>query len=319
LIVNIRAATLEDRELMVQLVHELERSIPTSVGAAPEVEDEWPVIQEVIRGGTAAIAEDDGEVLGYVLARMADQRPDVVHVTDLYVREDARRRGVAKALLDVVVEAAQAQGRTHLTLEVVSDNHEALAVYRRLGFAEIEKKLAVSLDSLAGRVSGAPGESFGAVHVQTDDAPRVEAAVANYLPRLGRSGGASVTASPNGWTRVAVEPFDREVQRKLAQELSDRLGAVVVSLAVENGAVVHFFLYERNRMVDEYLSVPDYYGELPPGDALALRANPTVVSRLTGADPARVRAIARTADTAGELPPAPELYAQIADLMGLQA
>jgi len=317
--VNIRAATLEDRELMLQLLLELEDSIGPSIGDAPDVDDEWPVIEEVIRGGVAAIAEADGEVLGYVLGRMADQRPDVVHVTDLYVREAARRRGVAKALLDVVVDAARAQGRAHLTLDVMSDNHEALAVYRRLGFAEIEKKLAVSLESLATRVSGAPGESFGAVHVQTDDAPHVETAVANYLPRVGRTAGASVTAAPNGWTRVAVEPFDREVQRKLAQELSDRLGAVVVSLAVEYGAVVHFLLYERNRMVDEYLSVPAYYGELPSGDALALRANPTVVSRLTGADPARVRAVARTADTAGELPPAPELYAQIAELMGLQA
>jgi hypothetical protein len=71
-------------------------------------------------------------------------------------------------------------------------------------------------------------------------------------------------------------------------------------------------------MVDEYLSVPEYYGQLPPGDALALRANPTVLARLTGAVPARVRAVARTADTPAELPAAPELYASIADLMGLQ-
>jgi ribosomal protein S18 acetylase RimI-like enzyme len=316
---NIRAVTDDDRELMLELLNELESALPFSYGAAPDVEDEWPVVQEIMRGGVAAIAEEGGEALGYVLARMADQRPDVVHVTDLYVREAARRRGVAKALLEAVVEAARVQGRTHLTLEVVSTNAEALAVYRRLGFAEIEKKLGVTLDSLASRVSGTPAESYGAVHVQTDDGPRVETAVEKYLPRVGRSGGASVTVAANGWTRVAVEPFDRDVQRKVAQELSDRLGAVVVSLAVEEGAVVRFVMFERNRMVDEYLSVPDYYGELPPGDALALRANPTVVSRLTGADPARVRAIARTADTAGELPPAAELYEQIAGLLGLAA
>lgn len=313
----IRAATLEDRDLLVGLLQELEDSIPPSYGAAPKIEDEWPVIQEIMRGGVAAIAEEDGGALGYVLARMADQRPDVVHVTDLYVREEARRRGVAKQLLDVVVEAAQSQGRTHLTLEVVSDNHDALAVYRRLGFVEIEKKLGVPLETLAPRLSSAPGESFGSIHVQTDDVPRVETAVQSYLPRVGRSGGATVSGTPNGWTRVAVEPYDRDVQRKVTNELSDRLGAVAVSLAVEDGAVVHFLIYERNSMVDEYLSVPEYYGALPPGDALALRANPTVISRLTGADPARVRAIARTAET-GELPPPAELYAQIAELMGLQ-
>ena len=314
---NIRAATLEDQELLVGLVKELEASMPPSYGAAPDVDDEWPVIQEIMRSGVAAIAEEDGEALGYVLARMADQRPDVVHVTDLYVREGARKRGVGKQLLDVVVAAAQSQGRTHLTLEVVSTNHDALAVYRRLGFVEIEKKLGVPLEALAPRLSGAPGESFGSIHLQTDDAPRVEAAVESYLPRVGRTGGATVAETANGWTRVVVEPFDRDVQRKVTNELSDRLGAVAVSLAVEDGAAVHFLVFERNSMVDEYLSVPDYYGALPPGDALALRANPTVISRLTGADPARVRAVARTAET-GELPPPAELYAQIAELMGLQ-
>ena len=52
-------------------------------------------------------------------------------------------------------------------------------------------------------------------------------------------------------------------------------------------------------------------------DVVALGANPRVVSRLTGADPARVRAVARTASSPDDLPPAPELLQQIADLMGL--
>jgi hypothetical protein len=69
--------------------------------------------------------------------------------------------------------------------------------------------------------------------------------------------------------------------------------------------------------VDEYLSVPEYHGPLPPGDVIGLGANPTVLARLTGADPGRVRAVARTAGTAAELPPAPELVAQLAELMGI--
>jgi hypothetical protein len=70
--------------------------------------------------------------------------------------------------------------------------------------------------------------------------------------------------------------------------------------------------------VDEYQSVPDYFGPLPPGDVVALNANPTVVSRLTGAEPARVRAVARTAASPEDLPPAEELLAQIAGVMGLE-
>ncbi|MGB2875782.1 MAG: hypothetical protein WBB76_09955, partial [Gaiellaceae bacterium] len=56
-----------------------------------------------------------------------------------------------------------------------------------------------------------------------------------------------------------------------------------------------------------------------PGDAVALAANPTVVARLTGADRVRVRAVARTAAFPEELPPAPELLEQIAEVMGLEA
>ena len=65
--------------------------------------------------------------------------------------------------------------------------------------------------------------------------------------------------------------------------------------------------------------MPEYYEPVPPGDVVALGANPTVVSRLTGAEPARVRAVARTASSPDDLPPAPELLAQIAELMGLQS
>jgi hypothetical protein len=111
---------------------------------------------------------------------------------------------------------------------------------------------------------------------------------------------------------------DREAHGRFARELSDRLGAVTVALAVEEETVVRFRLYERGRMVDEYLSVPTYYGALPKGDELALEANPTLVSRLTGADRDRVRAVARTAASPTELPPAEELYGLIAELMGLQ-
>ena len=62
---------------------------------------------------------------------------------------------------------------------------------------------------------------------------------------------------------------------------------------------MRFRLYERGLMVDEYLSVPTYYGALPKGDELALAANPTLVSRLTGAERDDVKRVARTAAHAG--------------------
>jgi hypothetical protein len=81
---------------------------------------------------------------------------------------------------------------------------------------------------------------------------------------------------------------------------------------------VRYVLLERGRIVDEYLSVPEYYGPLPPGDVVGLGANPTVAHRLTGADPARVKELARIARSPGELPPPGQLYDQFAELFGLE-
>jgi hypothetical protein len=139
------------------------------------------------------------------------------------------------------------------------------------------------------------------------------------LPRFGRSAGTTVTGPSNGWVAVHDELGDRDptILQRLAKELSYAIGGVVLAIGVEDGAVVRYTLYDRGGAVDEYASLPEYAGPLPPGDVVALGANPTVVSRLTGADPARVREVARTAALPADLPPALELLAQIAAVMGV--
>src|SRR4249919_92912 len=77
-------------------------------------------------------------------------------------------------------------------------------------------------------------------------------------------------------------------------------------------------LFERGSIVDEYLSVPEFYGPLPPGDVVGLAANPTVIARLTGADPEAVRRIAVTASSPANLPPARELLAEFAAMLGVE-
>jgi hypothetical protein len=145
--------------------------------------------------------------------------------------------------------------------------------------------------------------------------------VQQFVPRLpGGSRGSEVTQPRNGWITVYDEACDRDPAslRRLAKELSERMGAVVIAIGVEHDHVVRFVLHEAGRIVDEYLSVPEYYGPLPPGDAIALAANPRVVARLTGAEPAAVRAAARTALSPAELPPAQELLESIAAAIGLE-
>ncbi len=203
---------------------------------------------------------------------------------------------------------------------MLSSNHAALAVYDRLGFVEYQKRLSVSLDELGRRLGGtAAGESMGRVFVQTDDETAIEKAVAQFVPRLGRSAHTDVKPPRNGWIEVEDELCSRDPKalRRLGQELSYRTGGVVLTLGIEDGALVRYVLLDRGSVADEYASLPEYHGPLPPGDVIALGANPTVVHRLTGADPDRVRAVARTAKKAEELPAPHDLYNQLAELLGV--
>jgi ribosomal protein S18 acetylase RimI-like enzyme len=313
--VTIRSATPEDLDLLMSLVERLELELPKLPYPEDPAEVERAKVERMVMDGVALIAEDDGKTIGYALARYGDHGPTTVYVTDVWVDSSARRRGLGRELLRHIGEAAAARDATHVVLDVDARNHDAIAFYDRLGFEEGAKIYRIAVDGLLREQEPAP-ESIGALHVQSDDAQAVERVVDEFLPRFLRGATAEVERG-RAWTIVRVTPFDLETLRRLGRELSYRYSVSVV-FTLEEGAVVRWVIHDQGRMVDEYLSVPEYFGSLPPGDALALRANPTVVARLTGADAARVRATARTADRPGDLPPANELYAELAELLGLQ-
>jgi hypothetical protein len=162
--------------------------------------------------------------------------------------------------------------------------------------------------------------SFGSVHLQTDDQNGIVQLVERLVPRVFRSSETAVSPARNGWVAVYNEVADRDPRRleRLGRELSNAVGFVTFTIGVEDGLAVHYIAFERGRLLDEYMSVPDFRGPLAPGDAIAMRANPTVIGRLTGADPGAIRRVARTADSPVDLPPAEQLLTELADVLGLQ-
>jgi ribosomal protein S18 acetylase RimI-like enzyme len=91
---------------------------------------------------TVLVAIQDDRILGSATleldARIEDDdpplRPDEAHIRMLGVHPDARRRGVARALMDACFERARAAGRTRMTLHTTQRMRVAQAMYESLGF-----------------------------------------------------------------------------------------------------------------------------------------------------------------------------------------
>jgi [ribosomal protein S18]-alanine N-acetyltransferase len=98
------------------------------------------------------LADDDAFLLLRVVA-------DEAEVLSIGTRPDARRAGLARALVRHAIATAQTHGATRLFLEVAADNVAALALYRAHGFAEVGRRSAYyagGIDALvlARRLSG---------------------------------------------------------------------------------------------------------------------------------------------------------------------
>jgi ribosomal-protein-alanine N-acetyltransferase len=77
---------------------------------------------------------DGGAVVGYVVFWIVH---DEVHVLNVATALAARRRGVARALMDAAEEEGRRRGCRLSTLEVRRSNEPAIALYRTIGYRQV--------------------------------------------------------------------------------------------------------------------------------------------------------------------------------------
>ena len=85
---------------------------------------------------TFLIALDDGRPVGHAHVAWDGTQLGAPEIQDVYVAEDARRRGVATALTDAAQAEALARGHDRLSLSVGTGNFAAQSLYARLGFTD---------------------------------------------------------------------------------------------------------------------------------------------------------------------------------------
>ena len=88
-------------------------------------------------------------------------------------------------------------GAEWVSLDVLTTNSPARMLYERLGFKDVQMRMAAPLATLEQRAGGgaAVESSLALVHVQTDDQAAIVAAVERFVPRLYRSAATVVTGA----------------------------------------------------------------------------------------------------------------------------
>jgi ribosomal protein S18 acetylase RimI-like enzyme len=156
--VQIRRATVDDAELIAQLVKPVH---DIHVAAQPDFFKPYALSDELIADfrqrlldpvNTFLIAEADGEAVGYVFAQVIE-RPDNLYsyasryllVDQISVNPEARSKRYGEALMQAVFDLAKLLELPRVMLGVWAFNQRAIAFYERLGFAPRDTRMEVNL------------------------------------------------------------------------------------------------------------------------------------------------------------------------------
>ena len=83
------------------------------------------------------VLEENGRVLGYVGTQTVMDETDMMNIA---VHPEHRRRGIADALMAVLISDLERMGSRSLTLEVRVSNEPARKLYERWGFDEVGRR-----------------------------------------------------------------------------------------------------------------------------------------------------------------------------------
>jgi ribosomal protein S18 acetylase RimI-like enzyme len=144
--VAVRAATADElptvAALAAKLVHQ-HHAFDAARFFVPERVAEgyaWWFAKEIHRDEVVLlVAAREGVIVGYVYARLEERDWNMLldacgAIHDVWVEPEARRGGVARALVEAAIAALEAKGAPRVVLHTAARNEAAQAFFDRLGF-----------------------------------------------------------------------------------------------------------------------------------------------------------------------------------------
>ncbi|MEO6142403.1 MAG: GNAT family N-acetyltransferase [Dermatophilaceae bacterium] len=135
--INVRALGEEDwqvfRDVRLAALHDAPEAFVASRAQEEAFDEErW---RERIRGSRRLVAQRDGTVLGVVsIGETEEPRAGTAELFGLWVAPGSRGAGVAWKLVEAGADRARADGRSHLSYWVGTDNGRAVAFASSFGF-----------------------------------------------------------------------------------------------------------------------------------------------------------------------------------------
>jgi ribosomal-protein-alanine N-acetyltransferase len=131
--VLIRKATPED----IAIIRTLEQETETAAHWGEREYDALFAAEAPQRIALVAAEETDAEIVGFVIARCAEDEWEIENVV---VASEQRRRGVGIALVGELVQEARRSAAALVLLEVRESNAAARGLYEKIGFNEIGRR-----------------------------------------------------------------------------------------------------------------------------------------------------------------------------------